>query len=144
MIKEFLFPKNTHNTSTSIALLIMRIVFAGMLVTHGWGKLTNFDATVQMFTSMGMGSASVMVSLVIFAEFFCAWGVVVGLLYRLALIPMVINMLVAFAMVHKFALSGPNSGELAFLYLAAFIVLFITGPGKYALCNLFLNRKKAE
>jgi putative oxidoreductase len=143
MIKEFLFPKNTCNTNTSIALLILRVVFAGLLITHGWAKLSNFEGTVQMFSSMGMGSsASVLVPMVIFAEFFCALGVVVGLLYRLALIPMIINMFVAFAMVHKFALTGEHSGELAFLYLAVFIALIIAGPGKYALDNFLFNRKK--
>ena len=139
MIKNFLFPKNTYSTSTSIALLVLRIVFAGMLLTHGWSKLTNFEMTAQNFSAMGMGGSFV-VGLVVFAEFFCALGVIVGLLYRLALIPMIINMFVAFFIVHEGKLTGENNGELAFLYLAVFIVLMLTGSGKYAIDN-FLSMK---
>jgi putative oxidoreductase len=42
-------------------------------------------------------------------------------------------MSVAFFLVHKMALKGPGSGELAFTYLAAFVVLLLAGPGRFAL-----------
>ncbi len=138
MIKNFLFPKNTHNNLTSIALLVLRIAFAGMLMTHGWAKLTNFEAIAQNFAAMGGSIAAV---LVVFAEFFCAAGVIVGLLYRLALIPMIINMSVAFFVAHGARLTGEQNGELAFLYLIVFVVLIITGPGKYAL-DRFLSKEE--
>ncbi len=137
MIKKFLFPANKYNTITSVALLILRIAFAGMLITHGWGKLTNFEATAQGFSEMGGAPAA---ALVVFAEFFCALGVVVGLLYRLALIPMIINMSVAFFVAHQAKLVGEGNGEMAFLYLVVFVVLILTGPGKYALDNFFSSR----
>ncbi len=137
MITKILFPKNTYDVRTSVALLLMRVVFAGMLVTHGWDKLIHFETTVAAFAEMG-GKATAI--LVVFAEFFCALGVVVGLLYRLALIPMIINMAVAFFIAHGAKLTGEHNGELAFLYLVAFIVLAITGPGKLALDNLFTKK----
>ncbi len=137
MVRDFLFPKNTHNAATSFALLILRIVFAGMLITHGWGKLSNFEATAQGFAEMGGAIAA---GLSVFAEFFCALGVVVGLLYRLVLIPMIINMSVAFFAAHGAKLVGENNGEMAFLYLIVFIALIITGPGKYALDQLFSKK----
>jgi len=141
MIKKIIFPKNTYDTRVSIALLILRIVFAGLLVTHGWGKLSNFDATAQQFTAMDMGG-TIAAALSVFAEFFCALGVVVGLLYRLALIPMIINMTVAFIGVHKGGLMGEHSGELAFLYLAVFVALIVAGSGKFALDNFLFTGKK--
>jgi putative oxidoreductase len=42
-------------------------------------------------------------------------------------------MAVGFAVVHQMALSGPASGELAFVYLGAYLVLFFTGPGRFSL-----------
>lgn len=138
MIKNLLFPKNTHSDLTSFAILLLRVAFAGMLMTHGWGKLTNFEATAQGFAEMGGAPAAV---LVIFAEFFCALGVVTGLLYRLALIPMIINMSVAFFVAHGAKLVGEHNGEPAFLYLVVFVVLLLTGPGKYALDSFFSTRK---
>ncbi len=134
MIKNFLFPKNSYNDITSIAILLLRLSFAGMLITHGWGKLSNFDATAQAFSQMG---GSIAAYLVVFAEFFCAMGVVAGLLYRLALIPIIINMSVAFFVAHGAKLTGENNGEMAFLYLIVFVVLILTGPGKYAIDNWF-------
>lgn len=109
-----------------------------MLIVHGWAKLSNFEATAQSFTEMG---GAPVLGLVIFAEVFCALGVVVGLLYRLALIPMIINMFVAFFVAHGGRLTGEGNGELAFLYLVVFIVLVLTGPGKYAIDNFFNNKK---
>ena len=138
MIQKFLFPKNTYNTATSIALLVLRVAFASMLLTHGWSKLTNFEATVQYFSSMG---GCITAGLVIFAEFFCALGVIAGLLYRLALIPMIITMFVAFFVANGGRLLGEGNGELAFLYLIVFIVLMLTGSGKYALDNFFAKKK---
>ncbi len=139
MIKKILFPKNTYNTSASIALLVLRIAFAGMLMTHGWAKLSNFDATAQAFEAMG---GAVAAGLVIFAEFFCSIGVIIGLLYRLALIPLIINMSVAFFAAHGARLTGENNGEMAYLYLVVFVVLMITGPGKYALDRLLVKSRK--
>jgi len=138
MIKKILFPKNTYDTNVSIVLLVLRIAFAGVLVMHGWQKLTHFDATVQQFESMDVGG-TVAAALSVFAEFFCALGVVVGLLYRLALIPLIINMSVAFFIVHGAKLMGEGNGELAFLYLVVFVVLIVAGSGKYAL-DRFLSK----
>ena len=135
MVKEFLFPKNTYGTLVSAVLLVLRIAFAGMLITHGWQKLTHFEATTQQFASMGGASVA---ALVVFAEFFCALGVVVGLLYRLALIPVIITMFVAFFIAHGARLTGEGNGELSFLYLVVFVALMATGSGKYALDNYFL------
>jgi len=41
----------------------------------------------------------------------------------------VIDLFVAFLMVHQSAMTGKNSGELAFIYLSGFVLLLITGGG---------------
>ena len=46
---------------------------------------------------------------------------------------LVIDMFVAFLMVHKTALTGPQSGELAFVYLAGYVMLVIAGGGLFSL-----------
>jgi len=137
MIKKFLFPLNRYNSLVSALLLMLRIVFAGMLMMHGWAKLTNFAATAESFAALGGNIAAV---LVIFAEFFCAMGIITGLLFRLALIPVIINMSVAFFVAHGARLVGEHNGELAFLYLVVFVVLIFAGPGKYAIGNFFVKK----
>jgi len=137
MLRKLLFPSNQYNTLISVLLLLLRVAFAGMLMTHGWAKLTNFAATAEGFAALGGTVAAV---LVIFAEFFCALGIITGLLYRLALIPVIINMSVAFFMAHGARLVGEHNGELAFLYLVVFVVLIFAGPGKYAIDGFFAKK----
>lgn len=51
-------------------------------------------------------------------------------LYRLAMIPMVFTMAVAFFVIHG---NDPfATKELAFVYLVVFILMYIIGPGKFA------------
>ena len=55
---------------------------------------------------------------------------IIGFLYRLAMIPMIFTMCVAFFIVHAddpFAVK-----ELAFVYLVVFVLMYIVGPGKFA------------
>lgn len=132
---NFLFPKSFNNTSVSLGLLILRIVFGGMLLTHGWGKLTNFSEISEGFMGGGLG-----LGLAVFAEVFCSLGLIFGALSRLALIPLIITMFTAFFIAHGAKLTGPGNGEVALLYLAVFIILFITGSGKYAIDRWIANK----
>ena len=72
-----------------------------------------------------------MLTLAIFAEVFCAAGVVAGAFYRLALIPVIFTMGMALLVVHHGDLFAVK--ELALAYLAVFTLLFLAGPGDFAL-----------
>ena len=70
-------------------------------------------------------------SLVIFAELFCSVAFVSGFMFRLTPLPMIFSMGVALFGIHAadpFAMK-----ELAFVYFAMFVLLYITGPGRYSL-----------
>lgn len=71
-------------------------------------------------------------ALTIFAEFFCAGLVVMGLMTRLALIPLIIVTTVIVFYSHKGDIFL-SKGELPAFFLASFLVLLITGPGKWSL-----------
>ena len=61
-------------------------------------------------------------------------GVIFGAFYRLALIPIIFSMCVAFVVVHR---GQPFVGkELAFIYLVIFVLLFVMGAGRYSLDNI--------
>jgi putative oxidoreductase len=91
---------------------------------------------------IGLGS-STSLALAIFAEVACAILIAVGLLTRAAALTLIILMSVAFFVVHKGALSGPSSGELAFVYLAGFVTLLIIGAGQFSF-DAKLSSKTAE
>lgn len=115
----------------SVGLLLVRVIFGGMMMIHGWDKLTHFEYRADHFMYGEIG-----LSLVIFAEFFCAFALVLGLLHRLALIPLIIAMGTAFFVSHNATLTGSGNGEMALLYLAVFVGLLFTGVGKFSLDQL--------
>lgn len=122
-------------------LLVLRVWLGlSLLILHGWTKLTTFSETASKFPDpLGVGSA-VSLGLAIFAEVACAILIALGLLTRAAALVQVILMSVAFFLVHKAALSGPGSGELAFIYLAGFLTLLLTGPGRYSFDSSFQGK----
>lgn len=130
-IYRFLFPSKPDGTAISLLLLALRILFGGLMLTHGLQKWTNYAELSAVFPDpLGVGS-SVSLGLAIFGELACSVGFILGALYRLAMIPMIFTMCMAFFVIHgndAFAVK-----ELAFIYLVVFILMYITGPGKYSI-----------
>ena len=130
-LKNFLFPTYDDDTGAySVLLLVVRIFFGIMFLTHGYDKLMAHATMADLFADpIGLGSV-ISFWMVVFAELVCSLALIFGILQRVALIPMMVTMIVAFFMVHggvPFA-----AKELSFIYLMAFVLLFITGPGKYS------------
>lgn len=126
-MKKILSVKYSAGAIT-IALLILRLGAGVLMMQHGYDKLVHFSAYKSKFMDLlGIGPAASL-SLVIFAEFFCALFIAIGLFTRLAAIPLIIVMGVALFSAHHGDFFG--KGEAATLYLVAFIVLLFTGPGK--------------
>ena len=119
--------------SPAAGLLILRAsVGLSMLLLHGRGKLLNFSATAEKFPALFGLSPTVNAGLAVFAEVVCSALLIAGLFTRLAALVLAITMATAFFMVHKAALVGPGSGELALVYLFAYATLLFTGAGKYS------------
>lgn len=96
MLKRLLFPAKPDGTATSAMLLIARIVFGILLMNHGIQKWTNFQELSAVFPDpLGVGSP-LSLGLAIFGELACSMAFIIGFLYRLAMIPMVFTMAVAF------------------------------------------------
>jgi len=126
------FHPGSHDSATSLGLLILRLALGGMmLAAHGWPKLKGFSGLVGSFPNpIGIGSTPSLV-LAVFAEFFCAIAVMLGLFTRAAAIPLMITMLVAAFIVHA---SDPfQRQEFALLYAVPFLMLVLTGAGSYSL-----------
>lgn len=121
--------------SADAGLLVLRLwIGLSLLLLHGWPKLKGFEQMSAKFPDpLGIGSPASL-GLTIFAEALCSVLLVLGLFTRGAAAVQAILMSVAFFMVHKGSLApGPGSGELAFIYLAAFVALFVAGGGRFSL-----------
>ena len=123
-------------TKNDIGLLVLRLVAGGtMIFAHGWGKFANFSEISMRFPGLFGMSPTMALALATFADLFCAALVVIGLFSRMALIPLIITMAVAFFIVHG---DDPfQKKELAFVYLNMYIALFLTGTGKIAVQEYF-------
>ena len=128
VVYKFLFPSKPEGNAFSLFLLALRILFGVLLLSHGIQKWTNFSA---------------MLGLAIFGEVFCSVGFIFGVFYRLAMIPMVFTMGMAFFVIHG---NDPFAAkELAFIYLVVFVLMYITGPGKFSIDHVIssaLSKKK--
>lgn len=112
----------------NLGMLILRLGMGAMMIPHGYNKLVNFaNYRGDFMNFLGTGS-TVSLALTIFAEFFCSFLVVIGLFTRLAAIPPIIAMSVAVVKAHKLQVFG--EGEHAAMYVVAFLVILILGPGR--------------
>ena len=137
MFYNFLFPQYLRGRGISFLLLFMRVFFGAMFFMHGLDKLTDFNALSENYPSVfGLGSYTTLM-ITIFCEFACSMFLIVGLVTRIVLIPMIIAMAVAFFDIHDGMMP---EGELALIYLIVFIVLFMTGPGRYSV-DYLIDRK---
>ncbi len=137
-MKNILFHSGKHKTLPSIALLIQRLAFGGMMLRHGYPKLINFLELANHFSDpLGVGK-SLSLGLVVFAEFGCSILVILGLGTRWAVVPLIINMSVIIAIIQMHQPFAKK--ELALLYLAAFLVLLLFGAGKYSLDKLISKK----
>ena len=137
MIYNFLYPQYCRDRIISVILLAVRVFFGVLFFMHGVDKMMNFSSLSESFPSvLGFGSYMSLM-LAVFCEFCCSLFLVAGLLQRLILIPMIISMGVAFFDIHDAILPD---GELALIYFVVFIILFLTGPGRYSIDYLLDNK----
>ena len=133
---ELLFPK-VEGTKISLLLLASRLLFGLTFASHGLDKLQHFTETAAHFPAPFGMSGEVAVSLSIFGELICGLAFTFGFLTRLALLPMIFTMIVAFTTVHGGSVSG---GELAFLYLVIFVLSWFAGAGKFSVDGLISSK----
>ena len=136
MLKKLLKTGN-HSAGTSFALLLFRAGVGVMMLTHGYPKFKKvLSGDMGFGDPIGLGSDASLV-LTVLAEFICSILLVLGLTTRFALVPLIITMFVALVIVHGGDPFGTQ--EKSALYLLCFVVLFITGPGKYSVDNRFFG-----
>jgi putative oxidoreductase len=110
------------------AMLFLRFAAGGLMMKHGYDKLVHFGSYKATFMNfLGLGS-STSLALVVFAEFFCALFIIIGLFTRWAAIPLIITMCVALFKAHNGDFMG--EGEESALYLGTYLTLLLVGPGR--------------
>ena len=145
MFYDFLFPQYCRDRVISLLILALRVFFGILFFSHGLDKMINFNELSYTYPSV-LGFDSYMTLMVsIFCEFACSLFLIAGLHVRITVIPMIASMAVAFFDIHDGMFPA---GELSLIYMILFVILYITGPGRYSVDYLidmkFQKDKKAS
>jgi putative oxidoreductase len=134
-----IFYSGNYSKKINIALLLLRAVSGGFMLTHGIGKFSKLfgDGPIAFADPIGMGETASLV-LTVFAEVVCAVLLIIGFSARLAVIPLLITMLVAAFVIH--AEDGFGKQELPLIYAAVYFAIATTGAGKISIDHwIFVN-----
>lgn len=137
-IMSFFFPYKDYTYRESMLLLWLRVIFGVLFMLHGIAKMKYFSEIVGTFPNpLGLGSEFTLYC-IIFVEVACSVLIVCGALFRIALIPSIFSMLIAFFVVHSG--EGFAAKELALIYLLMFLIFFRMGAGSYSLDSVIARR----
>ena len=128
-----LFSIKYSDNGITFATLLLRLAMGGLIIPHGYSKLINFASKSSTFSDPFHIGHPTSMALVIFAEFFCGVFILLGLFTRLACIPLIITMAVVVFYIHK---GDFGDAEKPALFLAGYLALLFTGPGKVSMDKL--------
>ncbi len=130
MLRKFLKPISLP-ASAAAGILLLRVGVGILMLLHGYAKLQRaLSGDLGFADPIGLGEEASLY-LTIFAEFFCSLLLILGLITRLALIPLLITMAVVFLIVHGDDPFGDREHPL--MFFISYLTLLATGPGRYSL-----------
>lgn len=139
MMKNLFFSSGS-GMGRSLGVLVLRLSVGLMMAfAHGLGKIQMFmnSEVIQFADPIGLGHEMSLL-LAAGAEFFCSLLLVIGLMTRLATIPLIITMMVAVFIVHA---NDPfQKMEFGLLYLFPYIAILLMGPGKFSVDYLLTKK----
>jgi putative oxidoreductase len=120
-----------------LGLLIIRVTLGGLFMIYGWPKITG---GVEKWEKLGGSMENLGITflpvfwgfMAAFAEFGGGLLLILGFLFRPALLMLIFTMFVA-ALFHYMKGDGFDGYYSALQYLLLFVGLFVAGSGKYAL-----------
>lgn len=125
--------------------LLLRVGIGLAMLTHGLAKAGDFAGTTGKMDGLLGLPGNINAALAIFAEVGCSILLIVGLLTRLAAVPLAFTMGVALAVVHLN--DAWEKQEKAALYLLVYVAIVLLGPGRFALdallARVWAKRSKA-
>jgi putative oxidoreductase len=117
-------------------LLFLRITIGWRFYLSGSGKLRNFEATKEFFTGLHIPAPGFHAGLVGYTEMIGGLLLMAGLGTRLASVPLIISMVVAYLTAHRaegFASLYDFTDQAPFMFLCVTLVTLAFGPGKVSL-----------
>ena len=142
-MKTLKFLTSRNEINIDVGLLVIRIVIGlSMMIFHGFSKIKGGPEIWKEIGGdigvLGINFLPVFWGFMAgFAEFFCSFLLILGVLFRPAAILLVCTMFVAVVVHLNLPPESPAAGwkgaSHALELLAVYVGLFFTGPGKYKL-----------
>jgi len=151
--------------SKDLALFILRLSGAGLAYAHGWSKVQGLAAGessrfIEGVANLGFPAPTFFAWAAALTEFGGGLLIALGLLSRFVAPVAAFNMFVAAFLRHKAhlhllnalgiqsvpeeTLKQSGNPEMALLYLACFLAIFLLGPGRFALDQLLGRASKGK
>jgi putative oxidoreductase len=114
---------------------LARVAIGVVFVGTGWGKLHNLEKITGFFTELGIPAPGFNAVLASCAELVCGALILVGLLTRLASLPLIVVMTVAILTAKRGEIGGLSDllGFVETLYIVLLAWLATAGPGPLSL-----------
>jgi putative oxidoreductase len=124
------------------ALLLARLSVGLVFVSTGWGKVHDIPKVTAFFTELHIPVPGLNAVVVAYSELIGGTLLVVGLLARLATVPLIVSMIVAILTAKLGDIHGIFDlvGADEFTYLCMLIVILVFGPGSFALDAFVADR----
>ncbi len=115
----------------SLASLILRLSFGGMMIGHGYGKFQRLISGDTSFADpIGVGELPTLI-IAVLAEFVSPILLMIGFKTKWATILPALTMVVAAFIIHG---NDPwSKQEFALLYFFGFLAIYLLGSGRYSL-----------
>lgn len=137
LVRQIIFPAGPKGSGAGWTLFGLRLIVGVLMLIHGVQKVSAYDVLSTTFPDpLGMGS-QLSLNLAIFAEVLCSVAVICGFMFRLALIPLMVTMIVAGFLVTS--AGGWAAQELPVLFLLIYALMFLSGPGRYSLDSYIVS-----
>jgi putative oxidoreductase len=125
--------------SADLGALLLRLLFGGLFIWYGWQKIEGYDKYIGMMQDyIGIGGR-LSYNLVIFAEFFCGILITLGIVTRLAVLPVIFSMIIVIFCALK--AQSFQEKQLPFVFLIMGVIIFIMGSGRFSADRLFQKTK---
>ena len=137
----FNVPNRFAEPARDAGLLLLRITLSGLFIFHGGAKFANgIDGFAGYLASLNVPFPLLNAYLAAGTEVLAGLAVLVGLFTRLAAVPLVVTMAVAFFLAKGAELNPQGGGgEYALALGLVAVTLILTGPGRFNVTTPLLH-----
>jgi putative oxidoreductase len=116
-----------------LALLVIRLILAGVVLSHGIPKLTNWSGMHGFFVSAGIPVPTVSLAFAALAEIGGGLLILLGLGVEIAALLLMADMIGAIVFVVKGSAFNLGTGGIELIVFSLALALLLAGPGRYSL-----------